>query len=89
MADLHAVVHGDRLDRRARQSTLHKYLQLIGPIPAGFMLPNECRPYLTGVMSMGAQLKFLLRSGMLPVGRRESQKQWRGAIACAACGSWA
>jgi hypothetical protein len=50
------------------------------------MFPNECRPYLTGVMSQGAQLKFLLRSGMLPVGRRESQKRRRGAVACAACG---
>jgi hypothetical protein len=83
VADLRDIVHGDR---RTRQSTLHKYLQLVGPIPAGSMFPNECRPYLTGIMSQGAQLKFLLRSGMLPVGRRESQKRRRGAVACAACG---
>jgi hypothetical protein len=77
VADLHAIVLGDR---RTRQSTLlHKYLQLIGPIPAGSMFPNECRPYLTGVMSQGVQFKFLLRSGLLPVGRRESQKRRRGA----------
>jgi hypothetical protein len=42
VANLHAIVHGDR---RTRQSTLHKYLLLIGPIPAGSMFPNECRPY--------------------------------------------
>ncbi len=41
VADLHAIVHGDR---RTQQSTLHKYLQLIGPIPAGSIFPNECQP---------------------------------------------
>ncbi len=50
------------------------------------MFPSECQPYLTGFMSQGAELKFLLRSGMLPVGRRESQKRKRGVVACAACG---
>jgi hypothetical protein len=64
VADLRDIVHGDR---RTRQSTLHKYLQLVGPIPAGSMFPNECRPYLTGVMSQGAQLKFLSGSLHLTV----------------------
>jgi hypothetical protein len=86
VADLRDIVHGDR---RTRQSTLHKYLQLIGPIPAGSMFPNACRPYLTGVMSQGAQLKFLLRSGMLPVGRRESQKRRQGQCCCVCCMWWA
>ncbi len=36
------------------------------------MFPNECRPYLAGVVGRGAQLKFLLRAGMLPLGRLES-----------------
>ncbi len=55
-------------ERRTRQSTLAKYLQLIGPLSEGSMFPNECRPYLAGVVGRGAQLKFLLRAGMLPLG---------------------
>jgi hypothetical protein len=66
---------------------LAKYLQLIGPLPEGSMFPNECRPYLAGVVGRGAQLKFLLRAGMLPLGRlMESKKRRRGAASCPACG---
>jgi hypothetical protein len=57
------------------KSTLAKYLQLIGPLPEGSMFPNECRQYLAGVVGRGAQLKFLLRAGMLPLGRLESRKR--------------
>ncbi len=39
------------------------------------MFPNECRPYLPGVVGRGAQLKFLLRAGMLPVGRLEPEQE--------------
>ena len=46
------------------------------------MFPNECRPYLAGVVGRGAQLKFLLRAGMLPLGRLESRKRRRGAASC-------
>ncbi len=73
-------------ERRTRQSTLAKYLQLIGPLPEGSMFPNEYRPYLAGVVGRGAQLKFLLRAGMLPLGRQESRKRRRGAASCPACG---
>ncbi len=84
LSQAHAAVYLALLSRK-------EYL-LIGPIPAGTagsMFPNACRPYLTGVMSQGAQLKFLLRSGMLPVGRRESQKRRRGAVSCVCCLWWA
>jgi hypothetical protein len=47
------------------------------------MFPNEC---LAGVVGRGAQLKFLLRAGMLPLGRLESRKRRRGAAPCPACG---
>ena len=50
------------------------------------MFPNECRPYLAGVVGRGAQLKVLLRAGMLPLGRLESRKRRRGAVSCPACG---
>jgi hypothetical protein len=49
------------------------------------MFPNECRPYLAGIVGRGAQLKFLLRAGMLPLGRLESRKRPRGAASCPAC----
>jgi hypothetical protein len=84
VADMRAIVAEDA---GAQRSTLREYLQLIGPIPAGSMFPNECRPYLAGVVSRGAQLKFLLRSGMLQLGQRESQKRRRGVpTACPARG---
>jgi hypothetical protein len=83
VADMRVVVSEER---RTRQSTLVRYLQLIGPIPEGSMFPNECRPYLAGVVGRGAQLKFLLRAGMLPLGRLESRKRRRGATSCPACG---
>jgi hypothetical protein len=83
VADMRVVVSEER---RTRQSTLAKYLQLIGPLPEGSMFPNECRPYLAGVVGRGAQLKFLLRAGMLPLGRLESRKRRRGAAPCPACG---
>ncbi len=73
-------------ERRTRQSTLAKYMQLIGPLPEGSMFPNECRPYLAGVVGRGAQLKFLLRAGMLTLGRLESRKRRQGAASCPACG---
>ncbi len=50
---------------------------------------SACRPYLAGVVGHGAQLKFLLRAGMLPLGRLESRKRprpRRGAASCPACG---
>ncbi len=68
VADMRVVVSEER---RTRQSTLVKYLQMIGPVPEGSVLPNECRPYLAGIVGRGAQLKFLLRAGMLPLGRLE------------------
>ena len=83
MADMRVIVHEER---HTRQSTLRKYLQLIGPLPAGSMFPNECRPYLTGVVGQGAQLKFLMRAGMLPLGRLESRKRHRNSGDCPACG---
>ncbi len=43
VADMRVVVSEER---RTRQSTLAKYLQLIGPLPEGSMSPNEFRPYL-------------------------------------------
>jgi hypothetical protein len=43
-------------ERRTRQSTLVKYLQLIGSIPEGSMFPNQCRPYLAGVMGCAAEV---------------------------------
>jgi hypothetical protein len=75
-------------ERRTRQSTLVRYLQLIGPLPAGSMFLTECRPYLAGLVCRGTQLlKFLLRAGMLPLGRLESRKRRRpGAVPCPACG---
>jgi hypothetical protein len=39
------------------------------------MFPNECRPYLAGVVGRSAQLKFLVRAGMLRLGRLESRKR--------------
>jgi hypothetical protein len=39
VADMRVVVSEER---RTRQSTLVRYLQLIGPIPEGSMFPNEC-----------------------------------------------
>jgi hypothetical protein len=83
VADMRVVVSEER---RTRQPTLAKYLQLIGPLPEGSMFPNECRPYLAGVVGRGAQLKLLLRAGMLPLGRLESRKKRRGAASCPACG---
>jgi hypothetical protein len=83
VADMRVVVSEER---RTRQSTLVKYLQLIGPVPEGSMFPNECRPYLAGIVGRGAQLKFLLRAGMLPLGRLESRKRRRGVASCPACG---
>jgi hypothetical protein len=83
VADMRVVVSEER---RTRQSTLVRYLQLIGQIPEGSMFPNECRPYLAGVVGRGAQLKFLLRARMLPLGRLESRKRRRGATSCPACG---
>jgi hypothetical protein len=77
VADMRVVVSEER--RTRHQSTLVKYLQLIGPVPDGSMFPNECTPYLAGVVGRGAQLKFLLRAGMLPLGRLESRKRRRGA----------
>jgi hypothetical protein len=77
VADMRVVVSEER---RTRQSTLVKYLQLIGPVPEGSStFPNECRPYLAGIVGRGAQLKFLLRAGMLPLGRLESRKRRQGA----------
>jgi hypothetical protein len=71
VADMCVVVSEER---RTRQSTLAKYLQLIGPLLEGSMFPNEFRPYLAGVVGRGAhQLKSLLRAGMLPLGRLESK----------------
>jgi hypothetical protein len=72
VADMRVVVSEER---RTRQSTLVKYLQLIGPVPEGSMFPNECRPYLAGIVGRGAQLKFLLRAGMLPLGRLAGEQE--------------
>jgi hypothetical protein len=83
VADMHAVMHEER---HTRQSTLVQYLRLIGPVPGGSMFPNECRPYLAGVVGHGAQLKFLMRAGMLPLGRLESKQRRRTAGDCLACG---
>jgi hypothetical protein len=80
---MHAVVHEER---RTRQSTLVQYLRLIGPVPDGSMFPNDCRPYLAGVVGHGAQLKFLMRAGMLPLGRLRSRQRQRSAGDCPACG---
>jgi hypothetical protein len=44
------------------------------------------RIWLAGIAGRGAQLKFLLRAGMLPVGRLESRKRRRGVASCPACG---
>jgi hypothetical protein len=87
VADMRVVVSEER---RTRQSTLAKYLQLIGPLPEGSMFPNECRPYLAGmagVVVRGAQLKFLLRAGMLPLGRLESEQE-AAAGCCVMPGVW-
>jgi hypothetical protein len=83
VADMRVVMSEER---RTGQSTLVKYLQLIGPVPDGSMFPNECRPYLAGVVGRGPQLKLLQRAGMLPLGRLESRKRRRGAASCPACG---
>ncbi len=41
-------------------------------------------------MSKGSQLKFLMRCGMLQLGRRECQKRKRECGGCLlACGGWA
>jgi hypothetical protein len=74
-------------ERRTRQSTLAKYLQLIGPLPQGSMFPNECRPYLAGVVGRGAQLKFLLRAGILPL-PGEAGEQEAAAGCCVMPGVW-
>jgi hypothetical protein len=88
VADMRVVVSMVSEERRTRQSTLVKYLQLIGPVPEGSMFPNECRPYLAGIVDRGAQLKFLLRAGMLPLGRLESRKRRRGVASVMSSVCW-